>query len=97
MILVAVLLIDVDWGDFFFLVEHKKTFEGVLQSIPHPMYSIGYIGYYGAALICQSYTVFFVGLVSHICDILFLTWVEKPHSDKLYQPPEPGKWYSSST
>ncbi|KAI8913312.1 phospholipid methyltransferase-domain-containing protein [Gorgonomyces haynaldii] len=75
------------WGDFFFLVPDKKSFDGgVLESIPHPMYSVGYIGYYGITLITQSHLVFAASLVSHLMDIIFLFWVEKPHTRKIYEP-----------
>ncbi|KND02139.1 uncharacterized protein SPPG_02633 [Spizellomyces punctatus DAOM BR117] len=75
------------WGDFFFLVDASLTFDGVFEMAPHPMYSVGYIGFYGTALIAQSYWVLFISLAAHAAQMAFLHWVENPHIDKTYNPP----------
>ncbi|RIB28400.1 phospholipid methyltransferase-domain-containing protein [Gigaspora rosea] len=77
------------WGDFFFLVDQSLTFEGVFEMAPHPMYSVGYIGYYGISLMMASYTVLFVSLAAHASQLAFLSLVENPHIDKIYNPPTP--------
>lgn len=72
------------WGDFFFLIEASLVFDGVFEMAPHPMYSVGYMWFYGASLISGSYTVFFVSLAAHASQFAFLYFVENPHIEKTY-------------
>ncbi|EWC48660.1 hypothetical protein DRE_01882 [Drechslerella stenobrocha 248] len=75
------------WGDFFFMIDQSLTFDGVYEIAPHPMYSVGYAGYYGISLFSASYTVFAISLLAHAAQFAFLVLVEDPHIQKIYNPP----------
>eukprot|EP00004_Rigifila_ramosa_P025899 TRINITY_DN7860_c0_g1_i1.p1 TRINITY_DN7860_c0_g1~~TRINITY_DN7860_c0_g1_i1.p1 ORF type:complete len:759 (-),score=183.84 TRINITY_DN7860_c0_g1_i1:16-2109(-) len=72
------------WGDFFFRVEQELDFNGIYNLFPHPMYTVGYSVYYAASLMTQSYTVLFVSLCAHLCQLIFLAYIENPHIAKIY-------------
>lgn len=77
------------WGDFFYLIDQELTFDGVFEMAPHPMYSIGYAGYYGISMMAASYDVLFISILAHAAQFAFLVTVENPHIEKIYNPPPP--------
>ena len=77
------------WGDFFYLIDQDLTFDGVFEMAPHPMYSIGYAGYYGISMMAASYPVLFISILAHAAQFAFLLLVENPHIEKIYNPPAP--------
>ncbi len=79
------------WGDFFYLIDQELTFDGVFEMAPHPMYSVGYAGYYGISLMAASYKVLFISIIAHAAQFAFLVWVENPHIEKTYNSPPPRR------
>lgn len=84
------------WGDFFYLIDQELTFDGVFEMAPHPMYSVGYAGYYGISLMAASYKVLFISIIAHAAQFAFLVWVENPHIEKTYNSPPPRKQLSEA-
>lgn len=77
------------WGDFFYLIDQELTFDGVFELAPHPMYSVGYAGYYGISMLAASYNVLFISIFAHAAQLIFLSVVESPHIEKTYNSPPP--------
>ena len=85
------------WGDFFYLIDQALTFDGVFEMAPHPMYSVGYAGYYGISLMAASYKVLFISITAHAAQFAFLAMVESPHIEKTYNPPAKKRQVTSTS
>ncbi|KAK1812660.1 phosphatidylethanolamine N-methyltransferase [Friedmanniomyces endolithicus] len=72
---------------------HRElTFDGVYELAPHPMYSVGYCGYYGISMMAASYNVLFISIIAHAAQLIFLVLVESPHIERTYNaPPRPKR------
>ncbi|CDZ96394.1 phosphatidylethanolamine n-methyltransferase [Phaffia rhodozyma] len=79
------------WGDAFYTAVLKKDliFDGVYDLAPHPMYSVGYAGFYGLSICMASYTVLFVSIAAHAAQFGFLLGFENPHIEKVYGTQRP--------
>lgn len=55
------------------------------------MYSIGYAGFYGIALMTASYKVLAISIIAHIAQFAFLMIVEEPHISKIYSQSPPRR------
>ena len=80
------------WGDFFYLIDQDLTFDGVFELAPHPMYSVGYAGFYGISMMAASYKVLFISILAQAAQLTFLALVESPHIERTYNsPPVPKR------
>lgn len=73
------------YGDFFFeLPNPNLTYSGIYRYLNNPERLIGCAGIWGIVLITSSSAIFMLGLLSHVCALLFLQLIERPHMEKLY-------------
>jgi phosphatidylethanolamine N-methyltransferase len=72
------------FGDFFFDQAPKLTYSGIYRYLNNPERIIGLAGFWGAAFITSSRSIFFLAMLSHTLTLGFIQFVEKPHMQKLY-------------
>lgn len=78
------------------LVSHDHDAKLLVLTTVLLVYSIGYAGFYGIALMTASYKVLFISIVAHAAQFAFLIIVETPHIDRIYNAPPPRRTRQNS-
>lgn len=68
--------------------QQTLCYTGIYRFLNNPDCITGYMGLYGTSLICRSFTIFVLALISHACQLIFLYLVEIPHMNRLYSSTE---------
>ena len=72
------------YGDFFFDQQPKLTYSGIYRYLNNPERLIGCAALWGMVLITSSAPILLLAIFSHVCTLLFIQLVERPHMQKLY-------------
>lgn len=71
-------------GDFFFTDSAKLTYTSIYRFLNNPERIFGTAGAWGAALITWSRTVFLMALITQALSLGYISYVERPHMQKIY-------------
>jgi phosphatidylethanolamine N-methyltransferase len=72
-------------GDFFFVRTRNLENAGIFSWCPHPMYTLGYLHYYGFCVLFPDPWLIFVSISAHAMQLWFLFAIEIPHMRELYR------------
>jgi len=74
--------VSVNWVD---RDDVRPSYNSIYRYINNPEVYLGHLWMYGYALICSSFNLFAVALLSHAMKIAFLNSVETPHLRQVYK------------
>jgi len=74
------------YGDFFSDEQLPKQlyYTGIYRFLNNPENVVGFAGFYGIALITNSWTVCGLAFFTQACQFIVSEYIEKPHMEKLY-------------
>jgi phosphatidylethanolamine N-methyltransferase len=71
-------------GDFFWDQEAKLTYTSIYRFLNNPERIFGTAGVWGGALITWSRAIFIMALVSQLLTLFYISYIERPHMQKVY-------------
>jgi phosphatidylethanolamine N-methyltransferase len=75
------------FGDFFIndeAIPLKLSYQGIYRFLENPDSQIGFAGFYGLALLSESFTLFLLAAFGQVSSYIFTLLVERPHMKRKY-------------